>query len=146
MSLPLVGWKERLEFPDWGLRRLRAKIDTGARTSALHAERYTVEETADGPIVRLWLDLAPGKFEAKEVCLPMVRLATVRSTTGIRERRPVIAPLVTLGPVTGPIQFTLTNRQRMRFRIILGREALAGRFHIDPSRAYLLPRPRRQPE
>jgi hypothetical protein len=144
MSLPLVGWKERLDFPEWGLHRLRAKIDTGARTSALHAERYTIEETDAGLFVRLLLDLAPQRHEAREVLVPVVRLASVRSSNGVRERRPVIAVQVNLGGVTERVEFTLTNRARMRFRIILGRGALANRFHIDPSRAYLLPRPRRQ--
>lgn len=145
MALPLVGWKERIDFPEWGLRRVRAKIDTGARTSALHAERYSIEETPTGPVVRLWLDLSPGKVEGREVCLPVVRRTTVRSSNAARERRPVVVVLVRLGHVTERIEMTLTNRARMRFRVILGRGALAGRFHIDPSRAYLLPRPRRKP-
>jgi len=140
--LPTIGWKERIDLPDWGVRRLRAKIDTGARTSALHVARYDLSD--DGATVRLWLDLDPRHPEPVERTLPVVRIATVRSSIGMRERRPVVTVAVRLGAVVVPVEFTLTNRERMRYRVILGRRALAGRFAIDPGRAYLLPRPSRR--
>lgn len=140
--LPTIGWKERIDLPDWGVRRLRAKIDTGARTSALHVARYDLSD--GGATVRLWLDLDPHRPEPIERTLPVVRIATVRSSTGMRERRPVVTVAVRLGAVVVPVEFTLTNRERMRYRVILGRRALAGRFVIDPGRAFLLPRPSRR--
>ncbi len=143
--LPLLGWKERIDFPEWGLARLRAKIDTGARTSALHAARYELSGSSNGAAsVRVWLNLDPRRPDPLELVLPVVRMATVRSSTGLRECRPVVSALVRLGIVEIRIELTLTNRERMRYRIILGRLALAGRFWIDPGRTYRLPRPRRK--
>jgi len=138
-TLPLIGWKERLDFPEWGIRRLRTKVDTGARTSALHVDRYEVIESPTGSMVSLTLDLhrPPGP---REVTAPLVRLALVKSSNGACELRPVIAALIRLGPVRTRIELTLTNRSGMRFQLILGRQALAGQVVIDPSRAYLLPR------
>lgn len=138
--LPQIGWKERLDFPDWGLSRLRAKIDTGAHTSALHVARYELHPSE----VSLWLEVDPHQAEPLELRLPVIRVATVRGSMGMRERRPVIGANVRLGTVVLPVEFTLTNRARMRHRIILGRQALAGRFIVDPGRVNLLSRRRRR--
>lgn len=141
--LPILGWKERVDFPEWGLYRLRAKVDTGARTSALHVARYELDTTGTSPSATLWLDIDPRLGEPLRVVTPLVRMTVVRSSSGVRERRPVIRTVTRLGPYQLLVEFTLTNRARMRHRIILGRLALAGRFTIDPGQTYLLPRPPR---
>ncbi len=138
--LPLVvGWKERIDFPDWGLRRVRVKIDTGARTSALGAVYYELRDTPDAGRVAelvLALDRRPGR--QTRVCVPVLGLAVVRNSGGQSECRPVVEARVRLGPLTKTIRLTVTNRTHMRFPVILGRRALAGDFVVDVARTFLL--------
>ena len=134
-----IGWKERLDFPEWGLKRVRVKVDTGARTSALDAVGYDLVEGAGGLVARLRIDLRRRRAgRIKEVETPVVCMTVVRNTGGIRECRPVVEALVKLGPVTRRIRLTIASRAGMRYRMILGREALAGAFVVDVSQKYLL--------
>ena len=135
-----IGWKEHLEFIEWNLRRIRVKIDTGARTSALDVVRYELMEMAGGGLVAtLYLALDsrhPGRFT--RIHTPVLRTVVVRNSGGIKEERPLIETAVRLGPIHKRIRITITNRSRMRYRMILGREALANDFIVDVSRRYLL--------
>ena len=137
--LLLIGWKEYVVFPEWGLRRVRAKIDTGACTSALDVAGYDIEETPAGAIAHLRLTLnrrLPDKV--KLVSAPVVRSVVVRNSGGIAERRPVVEALVRLGPVEKRIHLTLTRRTGMRCRMLLGRAALNGHFVVDVRSKYIL--------
>ena len=135
-----IGWKEHLEFTEWGLRRIRVKIDTGARTSALDVVRYELAETAGGSLMAtllLALDRRhPGRFT--RIQTPVLRMVIVRNTSGITEERPLVETAVRIGPIHKRIRITITNRSNMRYRMILGREALANDFLVDVSRKYLL--------
>ena len=135
-----IGWKEYLHFTEWDLRRIRVKIDTGARTSALDVVRYELTETADGGMMAtllLALDRRhPGRFT--RIHTPVLRTVVVSNTGGMREERPVVETTVRLGPVQKRIRITITNRSSMRYRMILGREALTDDFLVDVSRKYLL--------
>ena len=134
-----IGWKERLDFPEWGLRRVRVKVDTGARTSALDAVGYDLVEGERGLVARLRLDLRRRRAgRIKEVETPVVCMTVVRNTGGIREHRPVVEALVRLGPVERRIRLTIASRAGMCCPMILGREALAGAFVVDVSGKYLL--------
>jgi hypothetical protein len=138
----LVGWKEYVELPDWHLRRIKAKIDTGARTSALDVAGYELVEVADGGLVarlRVALDRRHPE-RLTEVQAPVLRMVVVRNTSGIGEQRPLIETRLRLGPVCKPIRLTVANRAGMLFRMILGREALAKDFVVDVSKKYLLRR------
>lgn len=136
----LIGWKEYLDFPIWKARRVKVKIDTGARTSALGVMSYQVEDDADeGPVVRL--RLAPYRRHPErviEVRAPVLQMVRVKNTAGIIEERPLIEAVVRLGPVLKRIQLTITSRDAMLFPMILGREALKYDFVVDVSRKYLL--------
>jgi hypothetical protein len=135
----VIGWKEYVAFPEWGVRRLRAKIDTGACSSALDVAEYDVEETAAGPIAHLRLALhrrRPDKVRLLHV--PVVRFVVVRNSGGVAERRPVLEVMVRLGAVEKRIRMTVTRRTGMRYRMLLGREALAGDFLVDVRRKYVL--------
>jgi hypothetical protein len=140
-SRPLViGWKERLDFPAWGIRRVRAKADTGARTSALDAVAYELYHAEGGALwVRLRLSLlrkhAAGPLVVE---VPVLRTVVVRNSGGQHEERPLIEADVVLGPVRKRVLLTVTNRAGMRFRVLLGRSALAGDFVVDVSKKYLL--------
>jgi hypothetical protein len=135
-----LGWKERIDFPDWGLRRVRVKIDTGARTSAIGVVYYEVLDlSGQGRMADLVLALdrkAPDKQVRLRV--PVLRTVVVRNSAGQRELRPVIETRVRLGPLTKAICLTVTNRHAMRFPVILGRSALAGDCVVDVSKTYLL--------
>jgi hypothetical protein len=136
----VLGWKERIDFPDWHLRRVKVKIDTGARTSAVGAVYY---ELLDLPGIGRVADLvlAPDrKAPDRQVKLraPVLGTVVVRNSAGQCELRPIVETRVRLGPLTKLIRLTVTNRAQMRFPIILGRLALAGDCVIDVSRKYLL--------
>jgi hypothetical protein len=136
----LIGWKERLDFPEWGLRRVRVKVDTGACTSALGASRCELlDAPGGGRVARLHLALnrrRPDRLAVVET--PVLRTVWVSNSGGVREERPVVEAEVRLGPVRKRIRLTVTRREGMRFPMLLGREALAGCFLVDVSRKYLL--------
>jgi hypothetical protein len=137
----VIGRKEYLDFPEWGIRGVRAKVDTGARTSALDVAGWEIEQHPGGTVVRLRLALdARRPQRVVEVRTPVLRTARVRCTDGGCEERPVVEALVALGPVRQRIRLTLADRSAMRHRMILGREALAGRFLVDVGHKYLLRR------
>ena len=138
-SLLAVGWKEYVDFPDWGIRKVKVKIDTGARTSALDVLSYDLRDTDDGLVADLRLALSRKHPERVTlVSAPVLKTVVVSSSTGIREERPLIETLLRLGPVSRRIRVTITNRSRMLFRMILGRKALEGQFVVDVSKKYLL--------
>jgi hypothetical protein len=135
----VIGWKERIDFPDWGLRRVRAKIDSGARTSALGAVYYEMRESAGAVLVELVLALDRKRPDrVVHLTAPVLGTVAVTNSGGERELRPYIETAVRIGPVTKVVRFSVTYRRRMRFPLILGRRALAGDFVVDVSRAYLL--------
>jgi hypothetical protein len=134
-----IGWKEWVDFPDWGVQRVRAKIDTGARTTAIDVTEFELRDTPVGQVARFRLALRrkrPGNWlEA-----PVIRMTKVRNTGGIFQERPVVETTLRLGPIVRRIRMTLTDRSRMRYAVILGRSALEGNFVVDVSRRYLLGR------
>jgi hypothetical protein len=135
----LVGWKEFLVFPDWGIRRVKVKMDTGARTSALDVLSYELRETDSGRVADLRLALSRKHPERVHfVTVPVLKTVVVSSSTGAREERPLIETTIRLGPISKRIRVTITNRSRMLFRMILGRKALEGDFIVDVSKKYLL--------
>jgi hypothetical protein len=141
----LIGWKEYLDLPDFGIHRLKAKIDTGARTSTLHVDAVTVvDRLATGEEVAE-LDLGGGVDPANPARRLTVRAfivdrVLVTDSGGHPEERPLVETTLVLGPVRKPILLTLTDRSAMLFRMILGRTALAGDFRVDVARKYVLRR------
>jgi hypothetical protein len=134
-----IGRKEYLDFPEWGLHRVRVKIDTGAWTSALDVADCVLEEGAEGVVACLRMVLPRRRRQVLEIRAPVLRQTRVRNSGGLCEQRPVVEALVRLGPVQKRIPLAVTNRSHMRYRMILGRQALAGSFVVDVSRKYLLP-------
>lgn len=135
----VIGWKEYVDFPAWGIRRVRAKVDTGARTSALDVARYELHECqGQGLVADLHLTLRP-RHRKKPVVVrvPVLRMVTVSNSAGMRETRPLIETELCLGSVRKKILLTITNRHAMRFRMILGRQALANDFVVDVGKKYL---------
>jgi hypothetical protein len=133
-----VGWKEYVDFVEWGVRRVKAKIDTGARTSALDVSSYELCEEGAGLVAVLRLALSHKHPERLTVVrVPVLGMVVISNSCGIREQRPLIETTIRLGRVEKRIRLTVTNRAGMRFRMILGRTALEGDFLVDVSRKYL---------
>lgn len=132
----LVGWKEFVHFPEWRIRPIKAKIDTGARTSALDVSSYELRD--DGKVAELRLVLNPKRpAEVTVLQVPVLDTIVVANSGGIREHRPLIETRIRIGPVTKRVRLTITNRSGMRFRMILGRKALEGDFVVDVSQKYV---------
>lgn len=144
----VVGWKEYLDLPELGISRLKAKIDTGARTSALHvAALRVIRDEGDGTGEIEFVVPLSRRQPARTVTARarMLRHVRVTDSSGGSEVRPVIETELALGPVRKRILLTLTDRAGMLFRMLLGRKALEGDFLVDVSRRYALrswhPRP-----
>ena len=128
----LIGWTEFVDLPDWGVKRLRAKVDTGAKTSALHVEN--IEELPRGQ-VRFDVVLHRHKRDRRiHVKARIARRARVRSSTGHMTERIFVRTRFVLGAVEKEIEVSLVDRERMIYRMLLGREALQGPFLIDVDR------------
>ena len=133
----IIGWREWIGLPGLGIERIKAKIDTGARTAALHAW-HIKRFTRDGePWVRFEVHPVQRNNRTRATCeARLAGVKAVRNSGGDLETRFVIVTEVTLGIQTWPIEVTLTNRDEMGFRILLGRASVRGHFVVDPSTSY----------
>lgn len=138
----VVGWREWLALPDLGITQIKAKVDTGARSSALHA--FDIHRCDRDGVEQVRFRVHPRQRDTTltiTAAAPILAERWIRSSSGQRQYRPVITTWVTLGEQRWPIELTLTNRDAMGFRMLLGREAVRRRFLVDPGRSYLFPAP-----
>ncbi|MBT8208593.1 MAG: hypothetical protein HKN07_04810 [Acidimicrobiia bacterium] len=138
---PTIGWREWAAMPAFGVEAIKAKIDTGARTSALHAYGLKTKSVDDHTIA--FFEIHPiQRSAAKPVAVevPISGWRTVTSSNGVSESRPFIVTPITIGALTWDIEVTLARRDEMGFRLLLGRQAVRRRFLIDPGRSFLTPR------
>ncbi len=142
MSEPLIlGWEEWIALPDLGLPAVKAKIDTGARTSALHAFAIEPYGSPDQPMVRFSVHPVPGRDDIVIQCsAPIIDRREVASSNGDREARYVIATRLAIGGHTWPIELTLTNRESMTYRMLIGRQAIRDDVFVDPDASFVQPR------
>lgn len=135
-ELDFVGWRENVSLPEFKLKDLKAKIDTGAKTSALHAEEIEHIVVKGKRYVRFVIVTDEGK---KHIIKSLfIEDRTVKSSTGHTTIRPVVKTKIKMGNSAFDIEITLINRDLMGFRMLIGREALNGRFLINPARSNLL--------
>lgn len=134
----VIGWREWLALPDLGIQAIKAKVDTGARTSALHTFGLEPFEK-DGTLkVKFTVHPLQRRKDIEVSCVAdVVDRRRVTSSAGQSEMRYVIQTTVALGEIRWPIELTLTNRRSMRFRMLLGRAAITGRLLVDPAKSYL---------
>jgi hypothetical protein len=147
MARARIGWREWVALPDLGVTRIKAKIDTGARSSAIHAFGLEHFRRRGHDIVRFTIH--PLQRSNKRVVIAeaeMVDERIVRSSNGVHALRPVIITRLEILGESWPIELTLASRDEMGFRMLLGRQAIRSRFLIDPGRSYLAGRPLRKPK
>jgi len=134
-----LGWREWVALPELGLPAIKAKVDTGARTSTLHA--FEVRSFEEDGKRRVEFKMHPNQrdLETEIVCVAdVVDERVVTDSGGHKEQRLVIATTLSIGSYTWPIEATLTSRDKMLFRMLLGRTAIKGMAQVDPSKSYVV--------
>ena len=138
----MIGWREWCVLPELGLPPVKAKVDTGARTSCLHA--FTIEPySKDG---KQWVNFGihPHQHdnETEIYCdAEVIDQREVSDSGGHKEKRYVILTQLILGQQEWPIEITLSNRDTMLFRMLLGRTAMYNHLTVDPASSFLLGKP-----
>jgi hypothetical protein len=141
IELPLIGWRERIRLPEVGIGPLTAKIDTGARTAALHAENIHFEGHGSHRRVKF---LVPLNGHMHHCELPLRGERRVKSTSGYSETRAVIETTILVGKTRIAAEITLTDRTDMGVPMLLGRATVRGHFLVHPGKSYLTSRKKKK--
>lgn len=139
---PVLGWREWVSLPEWGIGYLKAKVDTGARTSSLHAFDLEWFQQGDAPWVRF--EIHPWQRSTADALVaeaPVVSTRDIKSSSGSIDHRPVIRTSLVIAGIPTDAEITLTRRDEMGFRMLIGREAIRRRFLVDPGVSYRGGRP-----
>lgn len=132
-----LGWREWAALPELGIEAIKAKLDTGARTSSLHAFGIELFERDGIPMVRFEVHPEQRSRQGRvRVEAEVLDERWIRNSGGVRELRPVIETDVRIGEETWPIELTLTRRDEMGFRMLLGRQAIRTRAVVDPGSSF----------
>ncbi|MBF8999361.1 MULTISPECIES: ATP-dependent zinc protease family protein [Vibrio] len=136
----MVGWRETLSLPSLGIEKINAKIDTGAKTSCLHAFKVEPFTRDEQPWVRFSMHPIQRDDSLVVECeAPVVDERVVRDSGGHEEKRYVIVATIELGQQRWEAEITLTNRENMAFRMLLGRTSMHHRITVDPVASFLIP-------
>ncbi len=134
--LPVIGWREWVSFPDLGIKSIKAKVDTGARTSSLHISESQLNRKSR----KLQFLVHPKQRSNTPEIQASARVKehrSVKSSNGETSLRPVIDTTLMIGDQQHTIELTLVNRDMMGFRLLLGREATRRKYLVDPGKSYL---------
>jgi hypothetical protein len=142
-GIQTIGWREWVAFPDLGIDWIKAKVDTGAKTSAIHVSSFHIVEKAGKAWVKFVVHPEQGRLRRgqKDVTIhasaELIDQRNIRASNGHSALRPVVVTEVKLCGKTWPIELTLADRDIMGFRMLLGRQALRHRFWVDPASSFL---------
>jgi hypothetical protein len=142
---PVIGWREWVALPELDIDWIKVKVDTGAKSSAIHASNVEMFSRGGKRWVRF--DVHPLQRDTRHVSHAVARLAgrrAVRNSGGHAEERVVILTKLRFQGEEWPIELTLTDRDSMGFRMLLGREAIRSRFAVDPARSFTGGRPKKK--
>lgn len=143
-QLTVIGWREWIGLPDLGIEAIKVKVDTGARSSSLHAYDLQEFERHGRKMVRFAIHpVQRSDTKVVETEAPLLEYRSVRSSTGRARTRPVIVTNITLLGQLWAVELTLANRDEMGFRMLLGRQAIRRRFLVDTSRSFYGGKPTR---
>lgn len=135
----VLGWREWLGISELGILRIKAKVDTGARSSSMHAENIEIFERDGARFVGFELEHSAAVIlvgQRTRLELPLHDLRWITSSNGHRQKRPIIRTPIDLGGQSWPIEMSLGPRGSMGFPMLLGREAVRRRFVVDPGRSF----------
>ncbi len=135
---PIIGWREWVSLPNLHIEKIKAKVDTGARTSALHA--FALKPFDENGKKKISFDIHPLQHNTEDVISVTADVVDKRMVTdsgGHEEERYVIETPITIAGQTWSIEITLTERENMLFRMLLGRSALRKRFIVNPARSFV---------
>jgi hypothetical protein len=138
---PVIGWREWVSLNELGITKIKAKVDTGARTSALHA--FSLNPFTENGKNRITFEIHPLQHNKNDVITCTADVIDRRDVTdsgGHTEKRFVIITPLTIAGQTWPIEITLTERENMLFRMLLGRSALRKHFIVNPARSFVTTR------
>lgn len=135
----IVGWREWAALPELGIEAVKVKVDTGARTSTLHTFQLETFDNDGIEMVRFAVHpLQRRQDKVVQAVAPVHDIRWISDSGGHRERRIVILTPVRLGSDSWPIEISLTDRDTMMFRMLLGRSAISGRYQVDAQHSYLV--------
>ncbi|MBF0621741.1 MAG: ATP-dependent zinc protease [Magnetococcales bacterium] len=130
----IIGWQEWVGLPALGIESIKAKIDTGARTSSLHAFELEPFEENKVAMVRFIVEPDHKSDHRKITCIaPLLDERNIRSSNGTNEKRYVVETIIKIGEQIWPIELTLSSREQMGFRMLIGRNAMRNRCLVDPN-------------
>lgn len=136
-KLEIIGWREWVSLPELGIKKIKAKVDTGARTSSLHAYDIETIKEKDGEYLKFKVHPIQGDSRTSIKCkAKLVEYRNVKSSNGKSEKRPVVMTSVKLLDDIWNIEMTLTNRDEMGFRMLLGRASVKNKFLVNPGKSF----------
>lgn len=134
-----VGWRERIRLPEFSKKHFKVKMDTGAKTSSLHVKDLVLTGPADDQIASFKINVGRRSKEVyATIKAPVVEIKRIKSSNGEIEDRPTIRTNIEINGIRWPIDVTLTDRSKMKYRMLIGRDAMSDRLRVCPSKSYLL--------
>ncbi|MCI5072719.1 RimK/LysX family protein [bacterium] len=137
-NLNIIGWREWIALPELEIEKIKAKVDSGARTSSLHAHKLKLIKKSDGDYAQFFVHPHQDSSKDKVFCeAKIIEYRNIKSSNGLTEKRPIVQTIIKIMDQSWLINLSLTNRDEMGFRMLLGRTSISKRFLIDVSKSFI---------